>query len=911
MEEKAKKIIYTRGLEMKAKGEKPTQYFLNLEKNNNAQKFIPRLRINKDGIESCIENQKDIEEEIKNYYKNLYSCKDNYIDITSIEDFLDGEHLNHIIPKLSPHESINLEGKVTESEVLKILKKTSNNSAPGLSGFSFAFYKVFWNSLRYFILNAMNYSFDVRKLPKSQSRGIISIIPKGNKPKEFLDNWRPLTMLCCWYKLLSGVIAARINNILSKIIHTDQSGFVPNRFIGDCIRNTFDIMSSAKNNNKTGLLLLVDFRKAFDSISFNFIEKSLTFFNLLLRGFSAQTIHAGNISDAFEVLVGCRQGDPLAAPLFLLAIEILCIKLRTCPNLDWFSVENINVLLSLYADDVSIFLDYTDRNLRATIEILERFFRLSGLQIQKKKTQAVVFGSVPQGNIRLCPDISLRWDQDFELLGIKFDAMLEKMDRNIKEKLLEMDNIINNWKHRFLSPIGRCVVAKTLLLSKLSHIAFSVPILEKKKLQMIENKIYNFIWNGGDKVARNDAKKGYKDGGLNFPDVFVSFTAFKLSWIRRIQNGSSTWARIFQASLSRHFPNLKTEDILSSVGTLTLKNICKKISNPFWNEVLSQLYTTIPLYIKCNPCHLLTTPIWDSLIFLRNKKVCCRRDFPSLYKVFNYPIEILKQGTLGRLEFLTHDELENKGGYVDRFEYISIKHVFTITVAQYRLNLMIPLPIYPFLPTGVKLANLNYKGCNNWVALLKKKNANNNSIVEREQKWEASLGVAQGVTFWDRCYKNVENIYFDNRLRLFYYNIVRGILKTNRIISKHKPEVSVNCTFCDRYRETILHLFHDCHIVNNFITNVQHQISVEMPLIRPINNKKHFIFGRPDENIYSINNLFCLYLKYYIWKSRCNKSPLNYLQFKKWLYHEWKLNIAAFRLDKRISELRDAAILPD
>ena len=127
----------------------------------------------------------------------------------------------------------------------------------------------------------MKYSFIINKLPSSQTIGIISLLPKGEKPKQFLENWRPITLQNSIYKLMSSVIANRINLVLPSIIHNDQSGFVNGRYIGDCIRNTFDIMQWAKCKKKTGLLLLIDFHKAFDSISFKYIDKSLHFFGYI------------------------------------------------------------------------------------------------------------------------------------------------------------------------------------------------------------------------------------------------------------------------------------------------------------------------------------------------------------------------------------------------------------------------------------------------------------------------------------------------------------------------------------------------------------------------------------------------------------------------------------------------------
>merc|ERR1711873_189350 len=59
-----------------------------------------------------------------------------------------------------------------------------------------------------------------------------------------------------------------------------SKAYLPNIFIGDITRNTYDLFQHAKSNNLSGLMLQIDFSKAFDSISFEFIENTLKLFNL-------------------------------------------------------------------------------------------------------------------------------------------------------------------------------------------------------------------------------------------------------------------------------------------------------------------------------------------------------------------------------------------------------------------------------------------------------------------------------------------------------------------------------------------------------------------------------------------------------------------------------------------------------
>ena len=227
---------------------------------------------------TSITKQKDIEAETLRFYKNLFANKDSLLNSQSVEEFLGQETANQC-PKLSTKEKHSLEGKITLEELTNYLKKSKNAVAPGSTGFSNEFYKFFWRDLKIFIVESVNHSLKTGTLAISQRLGIITLIPKGDKDKTLLKNWRPLTLLNSIYKMVSGVIALRIRPLLSKIIHGDQKGFVAERYIGEAVRCTYGILQWAKEKRKVGLLLLIDFEKAYDLISFSFIQKTLQFFN--------------------------------------------------------------------------------------------------------------------------------------------------------------------------------------------------------------------------------------------------------------------------------------------------------------------------------------------------------------------------------------------------------------------------------------------------------------------------------------------------------------------------------------------------------------------------------------------------------------------------------------------------------
>ena len=98
----------------------------------------------------------------------------------------------------------------------------------------------------------------------TQRQGVIVCIPKEGKDKQFLKNWRPITLLNTVHKIASSCIVARLKTVLPKLIGDDQKGFLKGRYIGENIRLLYDTLLYAKQYQIPGLLLMVDFEKAFD-----------------------------------------------------------------------------------------------------------------------------------------------------------------------------------------------------------------------------------------------------------------------------------------------------------------------------------------------------------------------------------------------------------------------------------------------------------------------------------------------------------------------------------------------------------------------------------------------------------------------------------------------------------------------
>ena len=258
--------------------EKNTKYFSNLEKKRAESKTINRL-LNKHNIE--ITEPEEILMETKDFYTNLYDKVD-----TITNDDLDF-FPNNIENKIDDQQKQSCEGILSEEECAHALKEMNNGKSPGSDGLTTEFFKIFWNSIKIYYINSINYSYANGNLTDMQKQGVITLLPKKDKNLSSLNNWRPISLLNIDYKITTKAIANRLKKVLNTIINNSQTGFLKGRYIGENIRTIFEVIEHLNDENKPGLIFFADFEKAFDNVDHNFIFKRLnilTLVTLLLIG---------------------------------------------------------------------------------------------------------------------------------------------------------------------------------------------------------------------------------------------------------------------------------------------------------------------------------------------------------------------------------------------------------------------------------------------------------------------------------------------------------------------------------------------------------------------------------------------------------------------------------------------------
>ena len=440
--EKAKGAIVRSRCQWIEENEKCSKYFLNLERRNYSVKNIKSLLINGETIEKpelILDNQ-------KLYYENLYTEPKILHEIDIIN------YLNDIAaPKIS-NESKNLcENELTIEECAKALKDLPNDKAPGFDGIPVDFYKVFWKDIKDILYENYNISKCYGRLTENQRHGIISLIPKPNKDLRELTNWRPLSLLNADYKILTKALSNRLKLTLPEIINPDQIGYMKNRYCGENTRLISDIIEYCQLYKKPGVLLLVDFEKAFDTVRWQFLLRVLDNFNfgcnfiswikVIYNDIFSSITNNGYFSKTFTITRGIRQGDPISAFLFILVAEIIALLIRNNVKIKGIIIDKCELKLCQLADDTTLFLQ-DEQSILLALAVFEEFYRYAGLKMNKSKTEAVLL--YKESNVKM-NNSDINWsNKPFKTLGIWYSLNnIEMNEINVNEKTKNIESLLN------------------------------------------------------------------------------------------------------------------------------------------------------------------------------------------------------------------------------------------------------------------------------------------------------------------------------------------------------------------------------------------------------------------------------------------------------------------------------------
>jgi hypothetical protein len=175
-----------------------------------------------------------------------------------------------------------IEEPFTKEEIDAVIQQLPTDKSPGLDGFNGDFLKKCWPTLVSDFYNLYQGFFYGNICMQNINTSHIVLVPKKDNPTRVGD-FRPISLLNSSVKLLTKILANRLQKIILKIIHKNQYGFIKERNIQDCLAWAFEYLYLCKKNRKETIILKLDFKKAFDRI-----ERKAIMIVLHHKGFGAR-----------------------------------------------------------------------------------------------------------------------------------------------------------------------------------------------------------------------------------------------------------------------------------------------------------------------------------------------------------------------------------------------------------------------------------------------------------------------------------------------------------------------------------------------------------------------------------------------------------------------------------------------
>ena len=320
--------------------------------------------------------------------------------------------------------------------------------------------------------------------------------------------------------------------MLLEIILFNQNAYVKGRTTFDAVRTIDDIMELTERYQMNGLLVAIDFQKAFDSINHDFMFKALSVFNfgpslirwiqIFYKNISSTVMNNGYTTPPFKISRGVRQGDPLSPYLFIICLEILAINIRLNKDIRGIMVGNEEIKLEMFADDMTAFLrDHA--SLDTLLNMVDSFSLHSGLKINFEKTEVLFLGndqkSTTETVISLARNRNITAKKAIKILGVHFtydQTLWRKL--NFDETLKTIKERLNCWNWRNLTVLGRIQIIKSFVIPVFMYRAGLV-CSHKEIVKEVNKIIFNFIWKGKDKVKRSALISDVENGGLRAPHL--------------------------------------------------------------------------------------------------------------------------------------------------------------------------------------------------------------------------------------------------------------------------------------------------------------------------------------------------------------------------------------------------------
>lgn len=244
--------------------------------------------------------------------------------------------------ELTSSDNTLLEGLFNPAEVQFALSELANDKAPGPDGFNVHFIKHFWPNISKQVFKCYQKFWDSGSLLKGFNSSFITLIPKTSSSTRVQD-YRPISLINSISKLLTKVLANRMMVLAHKLFDDHQYGFIRGRQAAESILLVHEVHHTIKSDHNKGLILKLDFEKAFDTVRWDFLFQSMDklgfgarwimWIKNLLHSSRLLVLLNGSPTAEFLKKNGVRQGDPLSPLLFNIAGGVLSSMIKKVRDL--------------------------------------------------------------------------------------------------------------------------------------------------------------------------------------------------------------------------------------------------------------------------------------------------------------------------------------------------------------------------------------------------------------------------------------------------------------------------------------------------------------------------------------------------------------------------------------------------
>uniref|UniRef100_A0A8B9HSV8 Reverse transcriptase domain-containing protein n=1 Tax=Astyanax mexicanus TaxID=7994 RepID=A0A8B9HSV8_ASTMX len=344
--------------------------------------------------------------------------KDSFRELYPLEEEL--EEFFSSIPKIKSMDLPAIVSKITNKEIIEVIKNLNDKKSPGPDGLPAELYKVCINEIVDLLREYYNEGLAGGNLNECFYQSVITLVYKKGNPAD-LDNWRQIHLLNMDYKILAKIMANRISQYTEEIIEHEQTCAMKGRFMWDNLGILKSILNS--KSDKDIFVVSLDQKKAFDLISRDYLWKAMEHYGfpidfiqmvqLLYKKSKTKINVNGVLTEEIDIKRGVKQGCPLSAILYILAISPLLNQIKNDNNIEGIQTKEKSSKLKLtaYADDITVFIK-NQNELNVVNEHFKRYERVAGAKINLDKTEAVWLGN------ETTPSLNIQIKDKIKVIGI-------------------------------------------------------------------------------------------------------------------------------------------------------------------------------------------------------------------------------------------------------------------------------------------------------------------------------------------------------------------------------------------------------------------------------------------------------------------------------------------------------------